>query len=108
MPADPMLQDVMLDEATLDRLFTDVAELATLLDVAVKGAPEDMTPPSTPRSLADVRAALREGRVFGVQLRYRYAGTEWWDTLMRTASGVRLVRIDHGAALLAAAPSCDS
>jgi hypothetical protein len=32
-----------------------------------------------------------------VQLRYRFEGTEWWDTLMPLGGGrVRLVRIDRG------------
>lgn len=93
------LQDAILDEATLDRLFDDVATSAELLEIAFKGGSEAMTPEPTAASLASARRALRDGAVFGVQLRYRFAGTEWWDTLMPTRNGVRLVRIDRGAAL---------
>lgn len=95
----PNLQDAMLDDATLDRLFEDLATSAQLLDVAFKGGAVSMTPEPTVASLAIARQALRDGAVFGVQLRYRFGGTEWWDTLIKTASGVRLVRIDRGAAL---------
>jgi hypothetical protein len=30
-----------------------------------------------------------------VQLRYRYRGRQWWDTLLRTEDGVRIVRIEQ-------------
>lgn len=103
----PTLQDAMLDDATVDRLFDDVASAAQLLEIVLKGSAEQVTPDPTATSLVSARRALREGSVFGVQLRYRFAGTEWWDTLIATRAGVRLVRIDHGAALAAAAASCD-
>ena len=38
---------------------------------------------------------LTQGRVQGVQLRYRYRGVEWWDTVMRTSDGYRLVRMQQ-------------
>lgn len=103
----PALQDAMLDEATVDRLFADVANGAELLEIVLKGGAAQLTPEPNPTSLAAARGALREGRVFGVQLRYRFAGTEWWDTLIATRAGVRLVRIDRGAALAAALGSCE-
>jgi len=37
--------------------------------------------------------ALFEGAA-GVQLRYVHDGVEWWDTLMRTERGARLVRME--------------
>lgn len=93
------LQDAILDDATVDRLFDDVASSAQLIEIVLKGSAEQMTPESTATTLASARRALRDGSVFGVQLRYRFAGTEWWDTLIATRAGVRLVRIDRDAAL---------
>lgn len=98
------LQDAILDEAMLARLFFDVAEAGQLLEIVLKGAAEGMTPDPTEITLDAAFAALRERRVFGVQLRYCFGGSEWWDTLMVVRGGVRLVRIDHTAAL-AAVPS---
>ncbi len=94
----PKVQEAILDEATLDRLFFDVAHVAELLEVVTKGAPEaHAADPTAPDRLERAREALRAGRAFGVQLRYRFADTEWWDTLMRVPGGVKLVRIDRGA-----------
>ena len=39
--------------------------------------------------------------IAGVQLRYRFAGEEWWDTLSHTPAGIRLIRISHTRALAA-------
>ncbi len=103
----PDLQDATLDEETVDRLFEDVASGAELLEVVLKGSAEGLTPDPHETSLTTARRALRDGAVFGVQLRYRFAGTEWWDTLIRMGGGVRLVRIDRGAALAAAMSSCE-
>lgn len=98
------LQDTILDEATVDSLFFDVAHAGELLEVVLKGTPVGMTPDPSGVSLDAARVALRERQVFGVQLRYRYAGSEWWDTLMVVRDGVRLVRIDHTRALAESRP----
>jgi hypothetical protein len=46
-------------------------------------------------SLEQARQLLLEGRARGIQIRYHYDGADWWDTLMRTPQGIRLVRIRH-------------
>jgi hypothetical protein len=89
----PDLQDAVIDEATLDQLFFDIAQGAELLAIVYKGTAGAADAALAPPDLAAARGALRGDRVLGVQLRYRHAGVEWWDTLLRTARGVRLVRI---------------
>jgi hypothetical protein len=49
-------------------------------------------------SLEAALRVLRE-RTASVQLRYRHRGEEWWDTLMPSGSGIRLIRISHTRAL---------
>jgi hypothetical protein len=90
----PPLQRALLDEATLNQLFLDVAEAAELIDIAIKRG-DEMHATEEPPSLEQARDALVRGKAFGVQLRYRYRGTEWWDTLMRTEAGVCLVRFER-------------
>ena len=46
-------------------------------------------------TLADARRLLEERAVRGLQIRYRYDGADWWDTLMVLPEGWRLVRIRH-------------
>lgn len=89
------LQVANLDRDTLGELLTDIEALGEDLEVLVKRraghvAAQEQT------SLTGAVELLFEGQAEGVQLRYRYRGTDWWDTLMRTPEGIRLVRIQHG------------
>lgn len=96
----PPMQIAVLDAETVDQLFFDIEAAAELVEVVLKGAPEEHAS-AGPLTLSAARDALAARRVLGVQLRYRHAGKEWWDTLMLVPEGVRLVRIEHGAALAA-------
>lgn len=99
MPAEtldlPDLHQAVLDAATIDQLFADIDQCAELIEVMVKPAARAHTPQITSCSLAQARRLLDEGDALGVQLRYGYQGAQWWDTLMHTPQGVRLVRIRH-------------
>ena len=88
----PDVHEAMLDEATERSLLTDIEALTELLGVTVKGAATQRVPDRA-WTLAEALAAWRAGAARGLQLRYRHEGLEWWDTLLRTPSGTRLVRI---------------
>lgn len=94
----PPIQVAVLDPATLDQLLFDIGAAAELVEIVVKGGGE-LHAEAGPGRLTEARDALLSRRVIGLQLRYRHAGREWWDTLMHTEGGIRLVRIDHTAAL---------
>jgi hypothetical protein len=86
----PPLQQARLDEPTLDQLFSDLAACATVRSV------QPRTHPSAPPvflTVADARVGLKDGTLRGLQIRYRYEGKDWCDTLLRGQDGVRLVRI---------------
>ncbi len=89
----PQLQRALLDRETLDQLFFDLGAATELREIVLKGAStlhaDDMRKPT----LDDARHLLLSRQVIGVQLRYRYGGSEWWDTLLHTPEGVELVRI---------------
>ncbi|MFW5877014.1 MAG: hypothetical protein ACOCXM_09775 [Myxococcota bacterium] len=90
----PDVHQAVLDGAGLDDLLRDVELAAELLGVTVKGgahvhADEGEIP------LSDARELLLDGAVRGMQLRYRFEGAEWWDTILRTPGGFRVVRIRH-------------
>lgn len=95
-PPLPDLQKADLHPDTLRELFRDVAEHTELVSVTLKGVAEQYTD-ERPVDLGRAEALLGAGEVRGVQIRYRFDGAQWWDTLMRTPKGVRLVRIRHGA-----------
>lgn len=93
----PPMQIAVLDTATLDQLFFDLAAAAELIEVIVKGGGE-LHAKAGPPVLDEAREAFVSRAILGLQLRYRHAGKEWWDTLMHTEEGIRLVRIEHTTA----------
>jgi hypothetical protein len=94
----PPLSDVLLDDAQLAQLALDLEHAAELIDVAIRPLGARRAAASGRPSLAAAVRALTE-RTASVQLRYRYRGEEWWDTLLPAGVGVRLVRISHTRAL---------
>jgi hypothetical protein len=82
------LQDAVVDDDTLRRLFGDLAALAEILDLRIKGGATDHATGGT--SLETARAALASGAA--VQIVYRYQGARWIDTLIPGARGTRIVR----------------
>ena len=93
-PRLPPIQDLVLDEDMVDRLFTDLGLGAQILGVTVKGGAVARASGESPGSeLGRLRGLLTTGQVYGLQVRYLHHGQEWWDTLMRVAGGIRLVRV---------------
>ena len=90
MDALPELHSSDLDAATLAALFDDLEAHAAVLDVLVKGGARQEASP-VPVALREAQAMLASGRVRGVQVRYRWDGGEWRDTLLRTPTGTRVV-----------------
>ncbi len=91
-PRLPDVQQAVLDAATLDALFRDLALCTRILAVVPKTAATGMVTEGS-ISLDDARVGLTSGAFRGVQVRYRYDQQEWCDTLMATPAGVRLVRM---------------
>lgn len=93
-PAPAPLQITTLDRERLADLFTDVGALANDTLVIVKQGPSHVESQGA-TSLERAMELLTGGLVHGVQIRYRYQGVEWWDTIMPSAEGFRLVRIQR-------------
>lgn len=92
----PELREAELDGATLDALVGDILREARVLAVLLKGGPTALAEGGDVTLEAAV-GLLREGRVRAVQVRYEHRGQVWTDTLLRGATGVRLVRIGASA-----------
>ena len=89
--ARPQLQSAMLDVETLDALLDDLERSAEIVSVLVKARPG--THANTQgASLALARELLDRREALGIQLRYRFQGSLWADTLMLDGERVRLVR----------------
>lgn len=92
----PDLHQAELDETTLRQLFQDVSAHTQLMEVIPKHAASAYVPEIAAITLAEGLELLLAGGVRALQLRYRHAGTVWWDTLMPTPQGTfRIVRIQH-------------
>lgn len=89
----PDLNQGLLDEATLAQYFEDL-RLARVFAVLVKGGAERYANENS-IALETAQKLLAMGLCRGVQIRYVWQDEEWWDTLMRTAEGTRLVRVHH-------------
>ena len=91
------LQDVIVDAPTVGQLFFDIAHAGELIAVVQKGpgARRGQETAVTPDALDQVHRAFTAREVAAVQLRYRFGGDEWWDTLTHTDRGIRLIRINH-------------
>lgn len=90
----PTLQDTILDDATVDQLFADIADLTRVLDVIPKTAERGYVGAGSV-SMDEARTMLRHHSCRAIQLRYVHDGAQWWDTLMPQPNGTRIVRIRH-------------
>jgi hypothetical protein len=92
----PSVHETELDEQSLDRLFSEVAEATISPQVFFRdGRPSSL--PASADALAMAREALRRQTTRGIQLRYRGRDAEHWDTLTPQLSGALLVRLRFAA-----------
>jgi len=96
-PALPDLQQSSLDPETLAQLFADLTACTEILEVIPKAMAEGYVPESSTIGLEEGRQMLLSGNVRGLQIRYHYQGSQWWDTLLPDpkSGGFRIVRIQH-------------
>jgi hypothetical protein len=97
----PPLQQTVLDPATAEALFRDLAACTQILSVTPKTRSVGHTRGAI--TIDEARVGLLSGELHGAQIRYRYDDAEWCDTLFATPQGLRVVRIrtDDIAATLA-------
>jgi hypothetical protein len=95
-PPLPELTQSLLDQPLLEQYFDDLARCTELLAILPKMAPQAMAIDSPNWTLSDAKSGIVEGRIRGVQIRYRYDSAEWWDTLLCQPGRVRIVRIRQG------------
>lgn len=95
--ASTSVHETTLDEQSLDRLFSEIAEGTASPEVFFRdGRPTSL--PASADALAAAREALRRQTTRGIQLRYRGRDAEHWDTLTPDSSGAaRLVRLRFAA-----------
>lgn len=95
----PPMREALLSTEQVEALFTDIAGLASdvqLMQRANKAQRATAQAANTKEQLALAKTALVNGDVPRVQIRYRWEGSLWIDTLVNQESqGFKLVRITH-------------
>lgn len=90
-PPVPLLVEGMIDAQLLEQLFADLQVHAQVFSIQEKNDPRRYSTADRP-SLDTVQERLLSGQARAVQLRYRYDGSEWADTLLAVSSGFRVIR----------------
>ena len=91
----PALHTTMLDARQVEQLLGDIEACTELVEILPKYAAQGYVPERAKVTLTEARALLASRAVRGLQLRYRYDGADWWDTLMLAGDRYRVVRIRH-------------
>ncbi len=92
----PDLQQAEFDSDELARLVRDIAACAQITEIIPKYDASVHVPERPTLSLHDGHQLLLSRAARAVQFRYRYQGSDWWDTVMALpGERFRLVRIQH-------------
>jgi hypothetical protein len=89
----PELRQALLSPEEVRALAADLLACTQLGEVLEKT--RDRSHADGQPSLSAAIERLLDGRVTGMQVRYRYQDQEWTDTLMAASGGFRLVRCQH-------------
>ena len=93
-PPVPLMTEGTIDAATLSQLVADLLTSAEVLGVREKAGPGAYAAPED-HPLGAAVGRLGAGETRAVQVRYRFNGCEWTDTILPTANGFRVVRCRH-------------
>ncbi len=91
-PQLPDVQQSLLDAEGVRRLIAEITQHAEVTEVIPRGNARQYVGEGSV-TLEEGRDLLLGGCLTGLQIRYRYEGAVWWDTLLCTPQGVRVVRI---------------
>ncbi len=91
----PSLNMATQDAAQVGQLLRDIELCAVVTEIIPKYSARGHVPDTAAVTLAEARELLASKAVRGLQVRYRYQGADWWDTLMAVGDQFRLVRIRH-------------
>lgn len=93
-PPVPLMVDGVIEATTLRQLFADLASSATVVGVREKRSPSAYA--NADESTPDTAfARLLSGVARATQVRYRFDGHEWTDTILSVPGGFRVVRCRH-------------
>lgn len=88
------LNEASLDWDELDCVLADLDDFANVLSIMGKEAGHENTPQDRVfAGIVEARDLFVAGTLVALQIRYEFADSTWFDTLMREPTGARLVRM---------------
>ncbi len=90
----PPLSEAELDWDEVHQLIDDIRNLTDEITL-MRSAEKTASRAHAREQLLAAAAALQSGQVNRIQIRYRWDGAQWIDTLERRGESFRLVRIRH-------------
>ncbi|MDQ8202416.1 hypothetical protein [Pelagicoccus sp. SDUM812003] len=89
----PELHQSHMDSETLAAYFRDLEACAEIFAVIPKMGQGYVAPQEVDLRLG--KSLLESGALLGLQIRYRFDGSEWWDTLIARGGQIRITRIEQ-------------
>ncbi len=93
-PPVPLMTEGLIDAATLQQLMRDLQAAAQVTEVREKSGPIAYAAEGT-ITLETAIERLQSGQTRAIQVRYRFDGFDWTDTIMALPNGFRVVRCRH-------------
>ena len=103
-PPLPEMREAVLSNDDLAALVADLQALTQIQSVIGKAGARQHSSDS-PLTIETAAARLTTGTLPAAQVHYRYDGSEWTDTLIRSPQGIKLVRCQHPQGELATSRS---
>jgi hypothetical protein len=88
----PELHEAELDWEALDCVLADLDDFVEVVELRGRDA---AGAPSAPANLPAARDELVAGQLSSLQVSYRFLDRDWIDTLLRSPTGARLVRMSR-------------
>lgn len=92
-PELPPLHTGTLDFSQVEHLLADIEACGDQIEVLPKYAAQQYVPATASVTLEQAYQLLASRAVRALQIRYRWEGADWWDTLMVVGDQFRIVRI---------------
>ena len=91
LPNLPPISQATITAGDIEALFSDLRQYAETTHVQIQE--QSPTRGDVMVSLADALRAIQRGSAQRIQVRYKFDESQWCDTLIKSASAWRLVRI---------------
>lgn len=96
----PPMREALLSREQVEEVFSDIEQLATdvlLMQRSSRTAQASVSQADRSHNLQVAKTSLLSGSLARVQIRYRWQGALWIDTLEAKPGGFRIVRITHSS-----------